>query len=305
MAQQTVRGQQLVELADEIAVEAHDGVTDKAGRPYIEHPRRVAARLPEDDHELRAAALLHDVLEDTAMTGDDLRARGIPDEVVEIVEALSKRPGEDYAAAVRRAGVHPRARLVKSADVADNSDPDRLAELDPDEAARLSDKYALARRVLTETAPLHVRPWARWRRFEEDAPDLAGRIRRRFEANLHHVLGTIRSDGSPRLSGTEVRIADGQVTLGMMPGSAKLLDVRRDPRVELHSAPLEEDLAEGDAKLSGLLVELSRDPAGGDGPDGSFFHVDIGRASLTRVEENELVITSWTPDGGLREVRRS
>lgn len=68
---------------------------------------------------------------------------------------------------------------------------------------------------------------ASWGGFVEAAPDLAGRIRARFAANLHHVMGTVRPEGAPRLSGTEVRIGDDQVTVGMMPGSRKLDEIGR------------------------------------------------------------------------------
>ena len=71
--------------------------------------------------------------------------------------------------------------------------------------------------------------YAGWGELEREAPAFATEVRSRFEVNVHHILRTIRPDGSPRLSGTEVRIADGEVTLGMMPRSRKLADVRRDP----------------------------------------------------------------------------
>lgn len=146
-----------------------------------------------------------------------------------------------------------------------------------------------------------TRAGATWEAFDRGSPGLAGRVRGRFEANLHHVIGTIRPDGSPRLSGTEVRFDDAGPTIGMMPGSRKLADVRRDARVELHSAPLEEDLAEGDATLSGSLVE---EPAPDRGPPGAYFRLVISRVSLVRVEGDELVITSWRPGRGVRTVRR-
>ncbi|MDX1659279.1 MAG: hypothetical protein R3343_10705 [Nitriliruptorales bacterium] len=142
-----------------------------------------------------------------------------------------------------------------------------------------------------------------WRDFAAAAPELAAAVRRRFEANLHHVLGTIRPDGAPRLSGTEVTIGEDELTVGMMPDSHKLADVRRDPRVEVHSAPLEEDLATGDAKLSGRLVPI--DPPGTSAaPPGSYFRLSIERVSLVTVRGNELVFTIWNTEEGLREVRR-
>jgi (p)ppGpp synthase/HD superfamily hydrolase len=141
-------GEELVAIAERIASEAHDSDVDRAGAPYIEHPRRVASRFSAP--RLRAAALLHDVIEDTEWTAAALRDEGIPGDVIEIVEALTMREGEAYGDAVRRAADHPEARQVKIADVADNLDPDRLALLDEAEAERLRAKYAMARRILDE-----------------------------------------------------------------------------------------------------------------------------------------------------------
>lgn len=141
-----------------------------------------------------------------------------------------------------------------------------------------------------------------WAAFAADAPELAERVRARFASNLHHVVGTVRPSGAPRLSGTEVDIGDAAVSLGMMPGSRKLADVRRDPRVEIHSAPLETDLSAGDAKLSGRLVEVERDEP--EHPDAGFFELDIELVSLVRVEADALLLTTWRPGRGVREVRR-
>lgn len=142
-----------------------------------------------------------------------------------------------------------------------------------------------------------------WDVFARAAPTLAPRIRARFAANLHHVIGTLRLDGAPRLSGTEVQIDAGSCRLGMMAGSRKLADVRRDPRVEIHSAPLEEDLAAGDAKLTGRLVELDggvpREPGAGA------FELRLHRVALVRVDGDELEVATWTPATGERYVRRS
>ncbi len=95
------------------------------------------------------AAWLHDVVEDTGTTLADLQQAGAPPEVLSAVDALTKRPGEDYLDAVGRAAGHPVARLVKQADNADNSDERRLAELDPVKADRLRRKYGQARAVLS------------------------------------------------------------------------------------------------------------------------------------------------------------
>lgn len=140
----------LVTTARRIATQAHRGQVDKAGAPYIGHPERVAghAAAAGGDERVVAAAWLHDVVEDTDVTPDDLRAAGIPDDVVTAVVALSKVPGQsvdDYFAAVNR---HPVAIAVKAADLADNTDPERLALLDEQTRARLVAKYARARDLL-------------------------------------------------------------------------------------------------------------------------------------------------------------
>ena len=142
---------------------------------------------------------------------------------------------------------------------------------------------------------------ASWRDFGEAAPDLAEAVEARFAAHIHHVIGTLRRDGAPRLSGTEVQIEDGRLRVGMMPRSQKLADVRRDPRVEIHSAPLEPDLAGGDAKVAGRLREAGA-PDGGQ--PGSMFELDIELVSMVRVDGDELELTTWRPGRGVRTLRR-
>jgi HD domain len=134
--------------ADALAGRAHAGQVDCAGRPYIDHPRAVAALVAEHGDDARIVALLHDVVEDTDTTLDDLRARGYSGRVVAAVEALTRRPGEAYDTYLRRAAADPLARLVKLADNAHNSDPGRLALLEPGEAEELRRLYLAARRVL-------------------------------------------------------------------------------------------------------------------------------------------------------------
>ncbi len=128
-----------------LATDAHRDRCDEAGRPYIWHPLRVALRL--DDRLAQMAAVLHDVVEDTPMTAEDLRRGGCPESVVVAVEALTKRAGEDYLAFIDRLAADPLARVVKLADLADNLDDGRLALLPREEQARLRAKYepAMAR----------------------------------------------------------------------------------------------------------------------------------------------------------------
>ena len=133
----------LVELAKAIAVRAHEGQVDKLGAAYIGHPARVAghARALGGSPEAIAAAWLHDVIEDYEVSAEDLRNSGIPETVIEAVQLLSKRPGqslEEYCAAVRGNAL---ALLVKQADLADNTDPERTSQLDPVTRQWLAEKY--------------------------------------------------------------------------------------------------------------------------------------------------------------------
>lgn len=131
-----------------LADRAHAGQVDKIGVPYIEHVRAVAAGLAPFGDELVMAGLLHDIIEDTDWTAGQLRAAGIPVRVVEIVEAVTNQPGTPYAERMRRITGDAQATLVKIADNAHNSRPDRAAQLPPDKRARLADKYRAARAVL-------------------------------------------------------------------------------------------------------------------------------------------------------------
>ena len=112
------------EIARSIAERAHGGQLDKAGRPYIEHPAHVAAHV--DGDAAKAAAWLHDVVEDTGATFDGLRAAGISEEVIEAVRLLTHDPATPYMEYVRRIRENPMARAVKLADLAHNSDLSRL-----------------------------------------------------------------------------------------------------------------------------------------------------------------------------------
>lgn len=119
------RSQPVSERARDVALLAHAGQLDKAGAPYIGHPERVASR--QRSEAAVSAAWLHDVVEDTVVTLDDLRQGGFDRRVVDAVEALTRRDGEDYLDFVRRAARNPIARLVKIADIEDNMDLSRLS----------------------------------------------------------------------------------------------------------------------------------------------------------------------------------
>ncbi|MDQ3896846.1 MAG: pyridoxamine 5'-phosphate oxidase family protein [Actinomycetota bacterium] len=150
---------------------------------------------------------------------------------------------------------------------------------------------------------------ARWHDIVAIDPDLAAHVRRCFALGKHSTLATLRRDGSPRISGTEVDFADdGEIYLGMMPASRKARDLRRDPRLALHCPsvdPPESDPASwlGDAKLAGRGVEVS-DPTRDDEPHR--FRIDVGEVVLTTVGAtgDHLVIRSWHPERGLERRER-
>ena len=137
-----------------------------------------------------------------------------------------------------------------------------------------------------------------WQQFADAAPTLAAPVRARLTATKHHVLATLRKDGTPRVSGTEVVFTeDGHLRLGSMVDALKGKDLKRDGRFALHANPGDGSMDGGDAKLSGVATALPAE-------DSDLFELDLREVVLTTVEDNELVIRFWTPDGGLREIRR-
>lgn len=134
-----------LERAIVIAAEAHAGARDKGGAPYILHPLRLLLRF--EDTPAQMAAVLHDVVEDSDWTLDDLRAEGFPEAVVRAVEGLTRREGETYEAFVQRAASDPLAARVKAADVEDNLDLSRIPEPTAKDRARL-ERYRQALAVL-------------------------------------------------------------------------------------------------------------------------------------------------------------
>ena len=135
--------------AMQLAYKAHHGQTDHAGLPYIFHPYHLAEQMT--DEFTICAALLHDVVEDTAVTIEELE-REFPPAVTEAVRLLTHDENTPYLDYVRALKNNPIARTVKLADLAHNSDETRLFASDmPEETrARWRAKYAEARRILTE-----------------------------------------------------------------------------------------------------------------------------------------------------------
>ncbi|MER7665072.1 pyridoxamine 5'-phosphate oxidase family protein [Streptomyces sp. NPDC096193] len=151
-----------------------------------------------------------------------------------------------------------------------------------------------------------------WTGFRAAEPEFAATVQTRFERYKHHVLATLRKDGSPRVTGLEVTFRGGELWLGMMPDSRKARDLRRDPRFAVHANPGPDDSMDGgDVRISGRALEVT-DPAeiaafvAEVGPPEPFhlFRVDVGEVVRITVEGQELVVRSWNPGGPLRTVRR-
>lgn len=129
-----------------ICYEAHAGQVDKSGIPYVFHPFHLAEQMGTE-HEI-CAALLHDVMEDTAMTAEDLAGAGIPQEYVDTCLKLKHEPGVPYMDYVEALKGDPVARRVKMADLAHNSDLSRLDREPTEEDLRRIEKYRAAMRLL-------------------------------------------------------------------------------------------------------------------------------------------------------------
>ena len=135
-------------LAMEIAYQAHHGQRDKGGAPYVFHPFHLAEQM-ETELEV-TAALLHDVVEDTAVTLEELRQAGISEEVLTILELLTHRKGEAYMDYIRRLLPNPVARKIKLADLMHNSDMSRLGMEDQEKIQYFQEKYRPALELLRQ-----------------------------------------------------------------------------------------------------------------------------------------------------------
>ena len=152
---------------------------------------------------------------------------------------------------------------------------------------------------------------------ESSAPEFAARVRAALDAHGHKILATLRRDGAPRVSGIETRMVDGELFLAGMPRSVKFADLRRDPRMALHSGSDEPAAFSADAKVSGRAVEVTDSGElaafAGDAevPEGAqpfeLFRIDIEQVVLTALSDakDALVISSWRPERPLEVTRRT
>lgn len=155
---------------------------------------------------------------------------------------------------------------------------------------------------------------ASWSEVEVEAPELAALARGFLDAYVHKTLATLRRDGSPRISGTEVVFAEGEMWLGSMGHSVKALDLQHDPRFALHSGSADPPNWTGDAKLGGRVEEVTDSErkatiVGDSAPVGSshLFRCDITELVVVRLGEpaDHLVIESWHAGRGVTRRERS
>jgi hypothetical protein len=154
---------------------------------------------------------------------------------------------------------------------------------------------------------------ATWAQIEAEVPDLTARARALLDAHVHKTLATLRRDGSPRISGTEIIVAEGGIWFGSMWRAVKALDLRRDPRFALHSGSLDPPDWAGDAKIAGRAVEVE-DPeviarVVTQAPPGPLhlFRADITELSVVRLGDppDHIVIESWHPGRGYETLIRT
>ena len=151
----------------------------------------------------------------------------------------------------------------------------------------------------------------RWSELERREPEFATRVRALFDAGRHKTIATVRSDGSPRISGIECTFDDGELGFGSMSGARKGADLRRDPRFALHGPTVHPEEGRerewpGEAKVSGVAVPVDG-PADGDVPaDADLFVTEVTEVvvSSLNAEGTRLVVEFWTPEAGLQRVER-
>jgi hypothetical protein len=154
---------------------------------------------------------------------------------------------------------------------------------------------------------------ASWSEVEAEAPELAARAKRVFDAHIHKTIATLRRDGSPRISGIELEFRDGEVWIGSMWNAVKALDLQRDPRFALHSASGDPPDWQADAKIAGRAEEVTEpervseinEPKAPPAPS-HLFRLDIAELVVTGLDEarEKLVIESWHQGRGLSRRER-
>ena len=140
---------------------------------------------------------------------------------------------------------------------------------------------------------------ASWAELEASDPGFAKRVRKLMGSRKHLTMATLRMDGSPRISGTEIQFTGEHLQIGSMPRALKAMDLLRDPRVAIHGPthdPTKTGAWKGEAKVAGRAVEVASEG------DAHSFRIDIEEVVVTRLNDagDRLVIESWSPARGYR-----
>jgi Pyridoxamine 5'-phosphate oxidase len=141
-----------------------------------------------------------------------------------------------------------------------------------------------------------------WSDVEAQAPELAARAREIFDAHTHKTLATLRRDGSPRISGTEVQFEGGEMWIGSMSRAVKALDLQRDPRFALHSGSGDPPDWTADAKVAGRAEEVTEQEA-----TSHRFRLDVTELVVTSLGDppDHIVIESWHEGRGVTRRTRT
>jgi hypothetical protein len=154
---------------------------------------------------------------------------------------------------------------------------------------------------------------ATWSEVEQEAPELAAAARQFLDAGVHKTLATLRKDGAPRISGTEVQFREGEAWLGSMWQALKAHDLQRDPRFALHSASVDPPAWRGDAKLAGRAEEVT-DPEvvarlneGAPPGPSHLFRLDVTELAVVRLAESgeSIVVEAWHQGRGVTRAERT
>ena len=146
---------------------------------------------------------------------------------------------------------------------------------------------------------------ASWAEFEATEPRFAEKVRKLLSSRKHLTMATLRKDGSPRISGTEIQFAGKHLQIGSMTGAVKAMDLRRDARIAIHGPthdPAKSGTWRGEAKIAGRAVEVRV-----KGDDAHTFRIDIDEVVVTglNAQRSALVIESWSPARGRRVRERA
>ena len=145
---------------------------------------------------------------------------------------------------------------------------------------------------------------ASWAEFAAAEPAFAARVYKLLTPRKHLTMATLRRDGSPRISGTEIDFVGDHLDIGSMPHAVKAMDLKRDPRVAIHGPtqdPAKSGHWRGEAKIAGRAIEVPHES------DSHRFRIDLSEVVLTRLSSarDRLVIESWNTERGYRKAERA